>query len=95
MHILVVLSLILASTSAINIMSVQTNTIDTNIEALNNPPKGENNLQISNYTGPGIPSEMVSTFIKFINEIYESWDSPFDNADYLQNKLQGTYTGKF
>lgn len=29
---------------------------------------------------------MVSTFIKFINDIYEfQGDNPFDNADYLQN----------
>lgn len=39
---------------------------------------------------------MVSTFVKFINEIYKSQgDSPFDNADYLQLKLQGTYSAKF
>lgn len=51
---------------------------------------------ISNYTGSGITSDMVSTFITFINDIYEFWgDNPFNNADFLQNKLQGTYTGKF
>ncbi len=96
MKIIATISLIMAVALAINIISVQDDTIQRLIEPKNILAKSVNNLKISNYTGSGITPEMVSTFIKFINDIYEfQGDNPFDNADYLQIKLQGTYTGKF
>ena len=92
----VIIALIMAVALAINIINVQENTIERLIEPKSILAKSVSNLKISNYTGSGITPEMVSTFIKFINDIYEfQGDNPFDNADYLQNKLQGTYTGKF
>ena len=92
----VIIALIMAVALAINIINVQENTIERLIEPKSILAKSVSNLKISNYTGSGITPDMVSTFIKFINDIYEfQGDNPFDNADYLQNKLQGTYTGKF
>ena len=96
MKIITTISLIMAVALTMNVISAQENTIERIIEPKNILAKSVNNLKISNYTGSGITPEMVSTFIKFINNIYEfQGDNPFDNADYLQNKLQGTYTGKF
>jgi len=96
MKLLVTLLLLLVTSFAINIISVEKNTIEKDVEEKNIQPISQNNLQISNYTGSSITPDMVSTFIKFINEIYEfQGDNPFDNADYLQLKLQGTYTAKF
>ena len=90
------ISLIMAVALTMNVINVQENTIERLIERKSILAKSLNNLKISNYTGSGITVDMVSTFIKFINDIYEfQGDNPFDNADYLQNKLQGTYTGKF
>ncbi len=90
------ISLIMPIVLTMNVISAQENTIERIIEPKNILAKSVNNLKISNYTGSGITPDMVSNFIKFINDIYEfQGDNPFDNADYLQNKLQGTYTGKF
>ncbi len=90
------ISLIMPIVLTMNVISAQENTIERLIEPKSILAKSVSNLKISNYTGSGITPDMVSTFIKFINDIYEfQGDNPFDNADYLQNKLQGTYTGKF
>jgi hypothetical protein len=96
MKMVATISLIMPIVLTMNVISAQENTIERLIEPKSILAKSVSNLKISNYTGSGITPDMVSTFIKFINDIYEfQGDNPFDNADYLQNKLQGTYTGKF
>jgi hypothetical protein len=84
----VILSLILASTLAMNIMSVETDTTVSKDEATISLSQSQNNLQISNYTGSGITPEMVSNFIKVINDAYTFYkDNLTENAKYIQNKL--------
>jgi hypothetical protein len=50
--------------------------------------QNQNNLQISNRTGSGITPEMVSTFIRVINDAFTFYrDNHTENAQYIQNKL--------
>ncbi len=84
----VILSLILASALAMNIMSVETDTTVSKDEATISLSQSQNNLQISNYTGSGITPEMVSNFIKVINDAYTFYkENLTENAKYIQNKL--------
>jgi hypothetical protein len=84
----VILSLILASALAMNIMSVETGTTVSKDEATISLSQSQINLQISNYTGSGITPEMVSNFIKVINDAYTFYkENLTENTKYIQNKL--------
>ena len=53
--ILVILSLTFASVLSINMMTIETNPIDSSTDTLQSQiEKAPNNLQLSNQTGPGI-----------------------------------------
>jgi hypothetical protein len=67
MKVFVLLALILATVLSMNMMTIEENPIDSNNDGLHKIP---NNLQISNWTGSGITSDMVSVFIKVINDAY-------------------------
>ena len=63
----VLLALVLATVLSMNMMTIEDSPIDSNNDVLQKIP---NNLQISNRTGSGITSDMVSVFIKVINDAY-------------------------
>ena len=67
MKVFVLLALILATVLSMNMMTIEENPIDSTNDGLQKIP---NNLQISNQTGSGITSDMVSVFIKVINDAY-------------------------
>jgi hypothetical protein len=67
MKVFVLLALVLATVLSMNMMTIEENPIDSNIDGLQKTP---NNLQLSNRTGSGITSDMVSVFIKNINDAY-------------------------
>ena len=67
MKVFVLFALVLATVFSMNMMTIEENPIDSSIDGLQKIP---NNLQISNRTGSGITSDMVSVFIKVINDAY-------------------------
>jgi hypothetical protein len=67
MKVFVLLALVFASVLSMNMMAIEENPIDSRIDGLQKTP---NNLQLSNRTGSGITSDMVSVFIKNINDAY-------------------------
>ena len=67
MKVFVLLALVFASVLSMNMMTIEDSPIDSNIDGLQKTP---NNLQLSNRTGSGITSDMVSAFIKTINDAY-------------------------
>lgn len=92
----VILALTLASVLSMNMMNIEANLANANTEAIVPLSQKVNNLQIYNYTGSGITPEMVSTFIKIINDAYTFYrDNHTANCEYIQNKLEGAYTYKF
>lgn len=53
-------------------------------------------MKLYNYTGESITPAMVSFYIKTLNDAYGLYrDNLTANAFYIQNKLEGAYTGKF
>jgi hypothetical protein len=67
MKVFVLLALVLATVLSMNMMAIEESPIDSNNDGLQKIP---NNLQISNVTAPDITSDMVSVFIKTINDAY-------------------------
>ena len=67
MKVFVLLALVFASVLSMNMMTIEESPIDSRIDGLQKTP---NNLQLSNRTGSGITSDMVSVFIKNINDAY-------------------------
>ena len=67
MKVFVLLALVLATALSMNTIIIEENPIDSNNDGLQKAP---NNLQLSNQTGSGITSDMVSVFIKTINDAY-------------------------
>jgi hypothetical protein len=67
MKVFVLLALVFASVLSMNMITIEESPIDSNNDGLQKIP---NNLQISNVTGSGITSDMVSVFIKNINDAY-------------------------
>ena len=65
MKVFVLLALILATVLSMNMMTIEENPIDSTNDGLQKIP---NNLQISNQTGSGITSDMVSVFFLVFNE---------------------------
>ncbi len=64
-------SLFMSYVLTMNIINLQENVVEKDIESKKREDTSVNNLKVSNFTGSGITSDMVSTFIKFINDIYE------------------------
>ena len=67
MKVFVLFALVLATVLSMNMMTIEDSPIDSNNDVLQKIP---NNLQLSNRTGSGITSDMVSVFIKVINDVY-------------------------
>ncbi len=67
MKVFVLLALVFASVLSMNMITIEESPIDSTNDGLQKIP---NNLQLSNRTGSGITSDMVSVFIKNINDAY-------------------------
>ena len=67
MKVFVLLALVFASVLSMNMITIEESPIDSTNDGLQKTP---NNLQLSNRTGSGITSDMVSVFIKNINDAY-------------------------
>ena len=67
MKVFVLLALVFASVLSMNMITIEESPIDSTNDGLQKTP---NNLQLSNRTGSGITSDMVSVFIKTINDAY-------------------------
>ena len=80
----VILALTLTSVLSMNMLAIKANSANSNT----NVPQKTSNLQISNYTGSAITSQMASVFIKFINEAYHLYTNDItQNCEYIKNKL--------
>jgi P pilus assembly chaperone PapD len=88
MNTAVILALTLASVLSMNMLATKANLANSNTNVIFSQPQKTSNLQISNYTGSAITSQMASVFIKFINEAYHLYTNDItQNCEYIKNKL--------
>lgn len=84
----VIIAITLASVLSMSMMTIEENFANADTNAIIPHTQKVNNLQIYNTTGSGITSDMVSVFIKVINDAYTFYrDNTTLNCQYIQSKL--------